>query len=283
MIRRPAILLPLALAGCAAPAAGPVEPAARVADVTPPTPPPAPADPLDAAPAAQTVYRLFVYDLSVPMGDVSGNAEFWKRLDEQAVDVATVDLLNKNGVRVAVGPTTEFGHLQAYLEDPDAKLVTINNLEDRTAELVMRPDTPEQTVMYFNPAGDLVGKTRPRAENVLKIGFRRTPRDESSLSISVTPAIRSLRQKLVYGTQDLAGEVEWATEEALYDLNLKADVAVGQFLVIAPGAESDLPSILGRQFFREESGPELAERVLVLVPQAFAYYPEDAPPDQAAR
>src|SRR4051812_45992675 len=48
--------------------------------------------------------KLDVYVLSLPLGTVSRNEEFWKRVNEQALDVATYDLLFKNGVRVGEAP-----------------------------------------------------------------------------------------------------------------------------------------------------------------------------------
>src|SRR5689334_9609060 len=39
--------------------------------------------------------NLSIYHLRVPVGTVSGSEEFWKRVDEHAVDVSTYDVLFK--------------------------------------------------------------------------------------------------------------------------------------------------------------------------------------------
>src|SRR6266699_824657 len=44
--------------------------------------------------------NLSIYHLRVPLGAVSGSDEFWKRVDEHAVDISTYDVLYKNGIRV---------------------------------------------------------------------------------------------------------------------------------------------------------------------------------------
>src|SRR4051812_12548697 len=44
--------------------------------------------------------NLSIYHLRVPLGTVSGSDEFWKRVDEHAVDITTYDVLYKNGIRV---------------------------------------------------------------------------------------------------------------------------------------------------------------------------------------
>src|SRR5687768_16144984 len=46
--------------------------------------------------------HLDMYQFTVPHGGVSRSEEFWKRVDEQRIDVATYDLLLKNGLRVGV-------------------------------------------------------------------------------------------------------------------------------------------------------------------------------------
>src|SRR5690348_9537112 len=57
-----------------------------------------PADaPRDAQSAVPLKVYMDVYQLSVPLGSVSRNEDFWKRLDENVIDVGTRDLLLKNG------------------------------------------------------------------------------------------------------------------------------------------------------------------------------------------
>jgi hypothetical protein len=222
---------------------------------------------LDPNEPAVQVFALSVYDLSVPMGEVTRNDELWKRLDEQALDVATTDILNKNGIRVAVGFTREWEHLREHLDDPDAQVIRMHDLEDRQTEVTMRRRVPDQVIAHFESDGSLVMKTRPQADLMMNIGYRRTPRQDGSLRVSLTPSIRSIRQQpRVVDVGDGFG-VSMDAEEFLYDLNLRADVAVGEYLIVAASEQSDLETLLGRVFFREQSGPELLERVLVVVPQ----------------
>src|SRR5688572_30381845 len=73
-----------------------------------------------AAAQAPVQLQIDLYHLSVPFGTVSGNEAFWKRVDEQAVDVATYDLLLKNGVRVGVAPVAEWERFRRVIEDHPA-------------------------------------------------------------------------------------------------------------------------------------------------------------------
>ena len=114
-LRRAIASTALLAAGCAAPATdgpsptgSPDLPPAPDGRAVAPVPLPTPAAPagasLDPAANPRRVYAINVYRLRVPIGTVSGNADFWKRIDEQVVDPATYDLLFKNGVRVGAAP-----------------------------------------------------------------------------------------------------------------------------------------------------------------------------------
>src|SRR6266542_3692986 len=46
--------------------------------------------------------QVDVYQLTVPYSTISRNEKFWKRIDETCVDVATSDVLFKNGIRVGL-------------------------------------------------------------------------------------------------------------------------------------------------------------------------------------
>src|ERR1041384_915951 len=46
--------------------------------------------------------NLSIYHLRVPLGTVSASEDFWKRVDEHALDVSTYDVLYKNGIRVGL-------------------------------------------------------------------------------------------------------------------------------------------------------------------------------------
>src|SRR4030095_13612095 len=60
--------------------------------------------------------NLSIFHLSVPAGGVSSNEAFWKHVDEQAVDVASYDILYKNGLRVGRAPLAELDYLLKILD-----------------------------------------------------------------------------------------------------------------------------------------------------------------------
>src|SRR6185312_8736345 len=84
---------------------------------------PAPApDPIAPKRVPQIVVLLDVYDLAVPAGAISRNDEFWKRVDEDQVDLGAHDLLLKNGIRFGIGHDADWAYFKGLLaKHPEAK------------------------------------------------------------------------------------------------------------------------------------------------------------------
>src|SRR5260370_20520778 len=81
--------------------------------IAPPEAPPP--DPNAARRAPQIIILLDVYDLTVPAGAVSRNDDFWKRVDEDALDIASHDLLLRNGVRIGLGHDRDWTYFKGLL------------------------------------------------------------------------------------------------------------------------------------------------------------------------
>src|SRR5689334_22204087 len=86
------------------------------------------------------VHALDVYDLTVPFGAVSRSREFWKRVDETSVDVATYDLLQKNGFRVGVAPASEWSYFRAIIDQHPVvtRHITVTSGGTGSVELEMK-------------------------------------------------------------------------------------------------------------------------------------------------
>src|SRR3954468_15231941 len=76
-----------------------------------------PGAPRDAQPTVPLVFQLVCYQITVPVGTVSRNEDFWKRIDETALDPARYDLLRRNGMRLGVAPVSDIEQLCATLQD----------------------------------------------------------------------------------------------------------------------------------------------------------------------
>ncbi|MEM8875027.1 MAG: hypothetical protein AAGD32_12320 [Planctomycetota bacterium] len=227
----------------------------------------APYVPADPQPQQVTVFALTVIDVTVPAGQISRNEEFWLRFDEQIVDVASSDLLQKNGIRVGVAPLVELVELQDMIQDPGARRTDVLQLEDKFIELPVKDNVIREDLFWFDDQNRVNGRTVENANYHMMVGFRRTPRRTDLLTVSISPGYRETRQNLRWRRGGDREVIEWQANELLYDLNLRTDVAVGQCLVIAPGPDSDRVGSIGSAFLRDIEGPERVERVMVVVPQ----------------
>ncbi|MGF1632862.1 MAG: hypothetical protein ACFCVE_03340 [Phycisphaerae bacterium] len=227
-------------------------------------------EPQDAQPTRRWVYQLVSYQLSVPGGEVSRNDALWKRIDEQAVDVATYDVLWKNGIRVGIAPIAEMEHVRRHIDDPAAKRLSTANTVQQSFELPMGKEAQRQTIFWFDDQNVLRGRDFEASRNVVNVNYRPTPRQPGHTRISLAPAVVGTRKEIRYTAMNREVEVTYEAPETFYDLNLRLDVPPGHFLIIAPSPEGRWPSSVGRAFFLREDPQDLTEQVLVLVPNVFA-------------
>src|SRR5437763_6066348 len=116
-------VLPLLGAGCSWRAGAPQAPSSRashgdhVVSMVQRAQPAPDNGPHDAPPALPVVFQMDIYRLDVPFGTFCRNEDFWKRMDEECVDPATKDLLERNGIRVGQAPQAELKFFQKFIDD----------------------------------------------------------------------------------------------------------------------------------------------------------------------
>jgi hypothetical protein len=213
--------------------------------------------------------RLDVYVLSVPLGTVSRNDEFWQRVNEQAVDVATYDLLYKNGVRVGEAPIAEYQRFKQLIDEQPSshRVASLVASEAKDVDLDIRKECPNQTIWYFSGINELIGRSFDRSENFLTLSYQPAPRKNSTVRVALCPVVKETRKQLqwIAGQKEL--EIAFTQPQRFYDVNLRADVQFGSFLVVAPSAEATWPGSIGNRFFVQDGAAEQMENVLLIVPQ----------------
>ncbi|MGB7158725.1 MAG: hypothetical protein WBD40_11700 [Tepidisphaeraceae bacterium] len=213
--------------------------------------------------------KLDVHLLTVPLGTISRNEEVWKRVNEQAVDVATYDLLIKNGVRVGEAPIAEYERFRQLIAEHPAQsqLAQLVTAEAKDVDLEIRKEVPSQTIWYLNGWSELIGRTFDRCENFLTLSYQPAPRKRGYVRIVLCPVVKETRKRLEWSTGGKELEVAFTQPQRFYDVNLRADVPVDSFLIIAPSAEATWPGSIGNRFFVEDGPAEQMENVLLLVPR----------------
>ena len=216
------------------------------------------------------VFQLACYQISVPVGTISRNEAFWKRIDENAMDPAHHDLLLRNGMRLGVAPLGEFENIRTFLEDTPSKSRVMGTIgaEAHNMELPMRTDIPFETINYYGQGNELAGHTFDASENIFNISYRRTPRKLGDVRLTIAPMVRSIKKHLEYTAKNDEVEIKYVAPQKFY-LDIEADVPMDKFLVLGPSDTSELPTIIGHQFFVKDDPAQQMEQVLIFVAQPF--------------
>jgi hypothetical protein len=235
----------------------------------------------DPRPAIPMLIQMTMYRLSVPLGTVSGNAEFWKRVDEQSVDPVAYRRLRMNGVRVGLARHDDWDYFKdILLKNP---VVSQETASATTAqgfiEMSMKSGIDSQVIFFYDAHGDPVGRSYDQCDNTMVMSFQSTPRKPGLVRVELCPVVRALRTQIEVTTLGDQREVKFVRPEHYYDLNLRVDVPMDEFLIVAPSPEGRWPSSIGQRFLIQERPAALEETVLLLAPRPFRL---DQPATQAA-
>ena len=210
------------------------------------------------------------YQLALPLGAASRNELFWKHVDEQTVDVATYDLLYKNGIRVGQAPIADWDYFHDLMQRQpmQTKANIVVGLEGKPVELPMRKEVRSQEIWYLDSANELQGRSWDESENLITISFQSAPRKPGTMRVALCPVVRGTRKHLEYSTlNNELGEVKYVAPERLYDMNLRTDVSPGNFLIVAPSSRATWPTSVGNAFLVNDGPAEKTETVLLIVPK----------------
>ncbi len=272
----------LALLGSCTPKAGPAPAAAppRAVEKAPNAvffPPESQEKQADAIKEQQYLIQVMAYKITVPAGTISRSDDFWKHINEQAVDVGTYELLYKNGIRVGVAPTQEWdGWLKPLIERHPVmtQRSAWTGREAKDLDMDLAQKVEYQNVFYYDNTGQLSGRTYERCDNLLRLSFQPAPRKHGSVRLAMCPVIKSLRERLVPIGDVNTRTIQRVYPEHLYDLNMAVDVPLDSFLIIAPSPEAKLPGLPGAAFLVNEGAAEQTETLLIFRPIIFRQHVE---------
>jgi hypothetical protein len=249
----------LMLAGCAAPPA-PVDPATRPTAVATPT------GPQDAKPTGRKLFQLQIFQLAVPEGAISRNADFWKPFDEAFLSPPWKhDVLYKNGLRVGRAPLSELAAMQNQLDNSEATRKELIGTKGQDVEMEVHRGIDKEIVFAFDERGQAEGRDYYSVDNLFMLSFTQVPRQPDHIFLSLAPAIRDQKQKLTLGDD---GRPRWAAATSIYQVGISTQLGVDECLVIAPSDVAARTSTsVGRAFMIEERPASRVEKVLVIVPR----------------
>lgn len=224
----------------------------------------------DAVALIRPQVNISIFQMSVPGGTLTRNEPLWKRIDETAIDVRASEILGRNGLRVGLGNLSrleEFmGHLQKGPMQEKPAIYAASGT--RTIELEMKKGVPGQIVYHYDLQGEMPVRSFDDCDNLFCIEFEPAPRKAGDVRIGLCPMVRSLRTRIVAVGEVDTREIQFVQPEKFLDVNLRVDVPLDKFLVIAPSPEARNSMSIGGAFMTREGGVERIEEVMVIIPQA---------------
>jgi hypothetical protein len=152
------------------------------------------------------------------------------------------------------------------LESPEITQSTLIGTRAVRFEIEMRQGVRQQTLMWFDQTGALRGRDFDQSTNLLAVSFRQTIRRPDHVSITLAPMVRSLRRQIQIGPQGGEREIQFTQPESIYDLGASVDLPLDHFLLIAPSAQANLDSSVGRNFLTLDQPEQRLEIALLIVP-----------------
>ena len=238
--------------------------------------------PQDASAQQFKAFRVEVFRISPDLGQISKNDAFWNRIDEQCVDVATADLLYRNGLRVGIAPISEFENFANSLggNEPVQQL-SIAGTDTKNTQIELKSNVPEQTIFYFDRANIAQGRAFDKSENIMNVSVEPAPRKPGFVRVSLCPMVRATRRKMQFTRLNDEYEIQIINPEIYYDLNFRVDIPPDSFLIVTASPDASRPTSVGNAFMiRNEPAKQLEDVILILPKVLVSAGPakESAPP-----
>src|SRR5690606_12420910 len=109
----------------------------------------------------------------------------------------------------------------------------------------------------------ITGRSYEKCYNFFTLAFEPTPRRPGTVRMVLCPVVRSTRKQLEFAGQRESRTIEYVQAERLFDMNLRADIPLDSFLVVAPSSEARMSTSIGANFLVVQSPAERLERVLL--------------------
>lgn len=236
----------------------------------------------DPPPLVRPSVGLSLVQISVPVGAISRSEQFWKKIEERAIDIGTYDILQKNGIRVGIGAA---GEIEALLRPFDRtqlkpQVATFIAANVKKVDLPLKQAIPEQTIYDFDLKDVLTVRTYEAADYFMSLEFAPAPRKAGDVRISICPLIRTLRKRLVQVTDINTQEIEFKNPEKFFNLHLQVDLPLDSFLIVAPSPQGHAAMSLGHSFLISSGETQQYETVLLITPQAMTVRPQSKPAGQ---
>ena len=250
----------------------------------PPPPPPVPPPPGahvitgdaappvgdEAAPALTSTGAMapLIYKLQMPYGANSRDDSFWKLVDEDIVDVQTDRRLILNGIRVGRGKVTDWPTFLKILTNEEAIKTGQGQILAQTAygdAKYPMTDTISEELLYIYDDHGLTMRSFNDCQNEFSLAFGWAPRKPRTIRVTICPVVEATQTRSDFSLSDNPPPVRVLNRENFYPLNLRADVAPGEFLILGTSPQTADENRIGSRFLTRDGPNARYEEMLIIV------------------
>lgn len=208
----------------------------------------------------------------VPRGFFSQSEKIWNHVNEAVVPQDSAVLLQRNGLRVAVGGADSWPPIRALLEAQGPVETSQNSMTLKNGlPLVIEPDQRmrDQTMFMFRPDGTLGGASFPQSVNGLLLEYELAGAATDELRISVTPQVRLPKQspRLSRSVPGYIDNPVAPPTRVFRELAFTVTAGPGQFIAIGPSRLIENVHLVGSLLLCDEREGERMESMYFITPQ----------------
>ncbi|MCG3177707.1 MAG: hypothetical protein BIFFINMI_00026 [Phycisphaerae bacterium] len=253
--------------------------------IAPPPPPPPPPSSPPVAPrpgqesnppeelTSQVSFQIQcdVLSIDAPVGAVSGNAEIWARVREEAVGVRQSDHLTRNGIRVGVGRRGDLPAVEKIisgLRDVKVQRGLLQFSIRSAVEVYVQAEARQRRTWVISDDGRAAGDEWPACASILWVQAWHDIKQIDAVNLTLVPELRwgQARPDVYRPTLQRAGQYR-DVGRLFEEVRINLAMGRGQFLLLAPNAEAQPVNVIGRAFYCDERMGQTREHVLLFRPR----------------
>jgi hypothetical protein len=123
---------------------------------------------------------------------------------------------------------------------------------------------PEETLYIYDQHG-LTMRSFDDCKNIFSIAFAWAPRKFRTMRVTICPVVQSTRTRMDYSLSDNPLPLRIKQADHIYNLNLCADIAPGDFLIVGTSIATEDPNRVGSLFLTRDGPNQRFEEVMILV------------------
>lgn len=210
-----------------------------------------------------------VFRADLPLSRGRDSRKIWNHVDEMRMDTGVTTMFARNGLRVGVAPIGSWTAIQAVLETMRAKTYKSMLAPPRGAPLMITtgPVSERESVFTYAADGRLVGKTFSEGDKLISLDYVFQPQFGGSTELQVGFEVRHDKGVMTW-TRDggVIRQVPAYERHVFADLVARLTVDSGECLVIGPGDEARIDSLIGGRYLSIEHDGEAYESLLFITP-----------------